>query len=136
MENAVDDGIDKKNLYDIALRAAEKAYAPYSKYRVGAAVLTAGGKIFTGANIENASYSAGICAERVAASKAISEGERDIAAIAIATENGRAMPCGICRQFLSEFNRGLLVITGTGEDDITVKRLDELLPFGFEGPEI
>lgn len=129
-------GIDAAVLYGMAREAMRNAYAPYSRYSVGAALLTADGRIFTGANIENASYSAGICAERVAASKAISEGERDFTAIAVATEHGRAMPCGICRQFLSEFSKELLVITGLEEDDITTNRLDELLPFGFEGPQI
>ena len=125
-----------KKLYIIAREALENAYAPYSGYRVGAALLTSDGSVFTGVNVENASYGAGICAERTAAVKAVSEGHRDFVAIAVASEHGRAMPCGICRQFLSEFSGDMTVITGDGQDDITEKRLDELLPYGFEGPEI
>ncbi|MBZ0309007.1 MAG: cytidine deaminase, partial [Anaerolineae bacterium] len=86
-----------------AIRASEQAYSPYSHYRVGAALLTTTGKIFLGCNVENASYGAAICAERTAVVKAVSEGERDFTAIAVATQNGGS-PCGICRQFMFEFS--------------------------------
>src|SRR6185503_11160346 len=85
-----------------AVEARQWAYAPYSGYAVGAALLTASGKIYDGVNVENAAYPDSLCAERVAAVKAVSEGERDFVALAVATANA-ASPCGSCRQFLSEF---------------------------------
>lgn len=119
-------------LYQIAKESAKKAYAPFSGFAVGAAILTATGEVFTGVNVENSSYGATICAERVACTKAISEGFRDFEAIAIATESGvKAQPCGICRQFLYEFAPKLKVITGEDEDEIEVSTLDILLPKGF-----
>jgi cytidine deaminase len=126
-------------LYRRALAAAGQAYAPYSRYHVGAAVLTAGGKVYEGANIENASYGATICAERVAASKAVFDGhdhQDPIIAIAIAAyaEDGEAetpYPCGICRQFLSEFGTGIRVIVGKDEDHLETYALSELLPKAF-----
>ena len=90
--------IDYKKLISASIDAQKNAYAPYSKFVVGASVLTKSGKIFCGANIENASYPAGICAERVAVSKAISEGEKDFFAICITASNNEfCYPCGICR---------------------------------------
>ncbi|MBI5650367.1 MAG: cytidine deaminase [Chloroflexi bacterium] len=91
-----------EELIDAARAASQNAYAPYSHYPVGAAVLTRGGKIFTGCNIENAAYPSGVCAERVAIFKAVSEGARALSAIAVVTPNG-ASPCGACRQVFSEF---------------------------------
>jgi len=125
--------MDDKALYKLAEKAAEAAYAPFSGYKVGAALVTAGGKVFTGANMENSSYGAAICAERTAAVKALSEGEREFSAIAVAAPGtgGPAWPCGICRQFLFEFADELLVITGADEDNLVSARLDELLPNGF-----
>ena len=92
----------------------KRAYAPYSDFRVGAALLTPSGKIFTGCNIENSSYSLTVCAERTAIFKAISEGHRRFTAIAIATERGEFIPpCGACRQIISEFGPGArLILTG------------------------
>ena len=103
--------IDNRALIDHAIAARQAAYAPYSRYAVGAAVLTAGGRTFTGCNVENASYPAGICAERTAIFKAVSEGERRIVALALAAApqeeqppfSGYPAPCGICLQVLSEF---------------------------------
>ena len=119
-------------LYKLARKAARNAYAPFSGFRVGAAILTTTGEIFTGVNVENSSYGATICAERVACAKAISEGFRNFEAIAIATYSGdQAVPCGMCRQFLFEFAPKLRVITGKNEDEIEVSNLDELLPKGF-----
>lgn len=89
-------------LVDAARKARKNAYAPYSKYKVGAAVLAKSGKIFSGCNIENAAYPSGLCAERVAIFKAVSEGEREFVAIAVVTSNCGS-PCGACRQVLSEF---------------------------------
>ena len=94
-----------KNLEELiaAARAARQlAYAPYSHYLVGAAVLTRSGKVYTGCNIENAAYPTGVCAERVAIFKAVSEGEHDLVALAVVTSNGGS-PCGACRQAFSEF---------------------------------
>ncbi|MBI1979488.1 MAG: cytidine deaminase, partial [Elusimicrobia bacterium] len=100
------------NLIASAKKARDRAYAPYSKFKVGAALLTASGKVFTGCNVENASYGLSICAERVAVSKAISEGEKDFRALAIAGEKGREIvPCGACLQFLIEFSSSLVILT-------------------------
>jgi cytidine deaminase len=95
----------RKLLIETAIHVRDWAYAPYSHYAVGAALLTSSGKIYDGVNIENAAFPTTICAERVAIYKAVSEGERNFAAIVIATENGGS-PCGSCRQVLAEF--GLL----------------------------
>jgi cytidine deaminase len=94
--------IDFAPLLQAARKAREKAYAPYSHYNVGAAVLTRSGKIFAGCNVENAAYPSGLCAERVAIFKAVSEGERDLVAMAVVTSNAGS-PCGACRQVLAEF---------------------------------
>lgn len=119
-------------LYKLARKSAKNAYAPFSGFKVGAAILTTGGDVFTGVNVENSSYGATICAERVACTKAVSEGFREFEAIAIATYGGvEAIPCGMCRQFLFEFAPKLRVITGKNEDEIEVSNLDELLPKGF-----
>ena len=119
-------------LYKLARKSAKNAYAPFSGFKVGAAILTTGGDVFTGVNVENSSYGATICAERVACTKAVSEGFREFEAIAIATYGGvEASPCGMCRQFLFEFAPKLRVITGKNEDEIEVSNLDELLPKGF-----
>lgn len=119
-------------LYKLARKSAKNAYAPFSGFKVGAAILTTGGDVFTGVNVENSSYGATICAERVACTKAVSEGFREFEAIAIATYDGvEASPCGMCRQFLFEFAPKLRVITGKNEDEIEVSNLDELLPKGF-----
>ena len=130
--------IDSKELIAKAILAREASYSPYSGISVGAALLTKSGKVYLGNNIENASYSPTICAERVAFFKAISEGERDFAAIAIA--GGRAgepsqenfPPCGVCRQVMSEFcGKDFLVMWGSDEK-ITERTLGEILPDGFD----
>lgn len=99
----------RKKLIEAALEVRKRAYAPYSKYNVGAALLTSGGKIFSGVNVENAAYPTSICAERVAVFNAVTNGERDFNAIAVATNNG-GTPCGACRQVLSEFGLDILVL--------------------------
>lgn len=121
----------KEDLYRTADSVRKNAYAPYSGFHVGAALLTGSGRVYTGVNVENASFGGTICAERTAFLKAISEGERDFKAIAIAADNGEALPCGICRQFMYEFDPELKVITGTDEDDLRVQTLEQLLPEGF-----
>ena len=117
----------------VAVGAAEGAYAPYSGYRVGAALLAANGKVYTGANVENSSYGAAICAERTAAVKAVTDGQREFVSLAVAAPGSTAIawPCGICRQFLFEFGGGLRVITGAGADSLEALTLNELLANGF-----
>lgn len=119
-----------------AIAALENSYSPYSNYRVGAALLCKNGKIYTGCNIENASFSPTICAERVAFSKAVSEGEREFDAIAIAGKKELALvpfsPCGVCRQFMSEFcTPDFTVLVITGEDTYSEYTLGSLLPDSF-----
>ena len=120
-----------RRLYRDALKATENAFAPFSHFHVGAALLTGDGRIFTGVNVENSSYGATICAERTALVKAISEGARTFAAIAVVSQDGEAWPCGICRQVLYEFSPDMLVITGRSEEELETASLAELLPHGF-----
>ena len=120
-----------RDLYQIAREALKNAYAPFSKYQVGAALLAKDGRIFTGCNVENSTYGATICAEHTACVKAVSEGCREFEALAVAIEGGTATPCGICRQFLYEFAPDLRVITGPDEDHLKSTPLYELLPEGF-----
>jgi cytidine deaminase len=123
----------RQQLIEQAGQARLRAYAPYSNYLVGAALLTSQGKIFQGANIENAAYPTSMCAERVAIYKAVSEGQREFSAIAVVTENGGS-PCGSCRQVMAEFGLGTVVLIA----DATGRLLQEttvagLLPGAF-GP--
>jgi len=120
-------------LIERALEGRNRAYAPYSQYYVGAAILTKSGKIFSGCNVENASYGLANCAERTAVFKTISEGEREIEAIAVVTKDG-GMPCGACRQVLNEFNPQMVVISADEQGRIRYQQtLDLLLPHSF-GP--
>lgn len=123
--------MEKQRLIDLAKTVRQHAYVPYSKYRVGAAVLTKSGRIFTGVNVENASYPETMCAERVAVFKAVSEGERDLEMISVVTDNGGS-PCGGCRQVLVEFGLDTIVLIANGEGkllkEMTVK---DLLPEAF-----
>jgi len=121
-----------RELFQQAEAVMQYAYAPYSNYRVGAALLTKDGKMFTGVNVENSSYGGTICAERVAFSKAIAEGEREFEAIAIASTDGKGWPCGICRQFMYEFAADLKVIVGPDAEHLEIITLSELLPKGFK----
>ena len=122
----------EKMLYAEALKARENAYAPFSGFQVGAALLTEDGQVYTGVNIENSSYGATICAERTAFVKAISEGHRKFKALAVtAGDEQEALPCGICRQFMYEFSPELEIITGTDEENLNIRILEELLPLGF-----
>lgn len=133
-----------QTLIQRAMEAREKAYVPYSNFMVGAALLTADGKIYTGCNIESVSYSPTTCAERTALVKAVSEGERKFTAIAVvgghadgsikAEADGYSAPCGVCRQFLYEFGKDILVIVAKSLEEYYVHPLSELLPLGF-GPE-
>ncbi|GAB4424961.1 MAG: cytidine deaminase [Anaerolineae bacterium] len=121
------------DLLKLAIEARENSYSPYSHYKVGAALLTTSGKTFTGCNIENAAYTPSNCAERTAIFKAVSEGERDFAAIAVATSNSVA-PCGVCRQVMREFAPNLTIILGDIKGNYRVVSLTDLLPDSF-GPE-
>ncbi|MBV6479850.1 MAG: Cytidine deaminase [Ignavibacteria bacterium] len=119
-------------LIKLSISAKSKSYSPYSKFKVGAALLTAGNKVYTGANIENASFSLCVCAERVVFSKAISEGEKKFKAIAISTGNSKPVfPCGACRQFMYEFCDDLDIIIVNSEKKFVITKLSELLPKGF-----
>ncbi len=123
---------EARKLIEIAREALNNAYAPYSGLKVGAALLTREGKIFTGVNIENASYGLTICAERVAIFKAVSEGYRDFVAIAITSSKGKIMPCGACRQVMAEFSKNLEVIVGD-ENEFQIYTVSDLLPESFSG---
>lgn len=122
----------QKELLDLAEAAASHAYAPESGFRVGAALRAAGGD-YTGCNIENASLSLSICAERVAVFKALSQGERDFQEMAVINDDGGdAAPCGACRQVLAEFAPGLMV-TFKRDGELVTKSIEELLPERFRG---
>ncbi len=114
-----------------AYEAMEYAYTPYSKFNVGAALLTESGKVYTGCNIEIASFGATNCAERTAIFKAVSEGEKNFKAIAIvSSSNDYTFPCGICRQVIVEFGKDIDIIIAKGYD-YEVYKIDELLPKSF-----
>lgn len=123
----------ESELADRAAQARQWAYAPYSHYAVGAALLTASGKIYDGVNVENAGYGDSICAERTAAVKAVSEGEREFVAVAVSSSNGGS-PCGSCRQVLSEFGLDAQVLIVDGQGAILRRTtVRALLPDAF-GP--
>lgn len=120
-------------LMAMAKEAKKRAYSPYSGFSVGAALLCDSGKIYWGCNVENASYTPTCCAERVAIFSAIAEGERKFCAIAIAADSAPCMPCGVCRQVMSEFcapDFEIIFEENTGE--VGALTLKELLPYGFE----
>ena len=115
-----------------AIAMLDMAYVPYSHFPVGAALLCKDGTVFTGCNIENAAYGATICAERTAIFKAVSEGHRDFAAIAIAgRSDDYCYPCGACRQFLAEFAPDMEVLSAMGGGRYVSNRLSELMPYTF-----
>lgn len=133
--------MDNQQLIKLALEARENAYAPYSHFMVGAALLTKEGQLYTGCNIENASYGATNCAERTAIFKAVSEGAKEFVKIAIV--GGKvgeeitefAYPCGVCRQVMAEFCdvKKMTVLIAKSENEFVEKTLDELLPMSFGG---
>ena len=125
---------DGDNLLELARRALEYSYSPYSHYAVGAALLCADGRVFTGCNIENSSFGLTNCAERTALFKAISEGAQAFTAIAIASNGSMPYPCGACRQALNEFAPELRVLTIAGDGCTDATTLRALLPHGF-GPK-
>lgn len=127
------------NLIDVAKQARENSYSPYSKFKVGSALLTKNGKVYTGCNVENTSFSLCYCAERTSFVKAISEGVKDFEAIAIVGDKDEVdefcLPCGACRQFMSEFcNKDFKIYTTNGKE-IKCYTLEELLPNSFKMEE-
>jgi len=125
--------MDYRKLARIAIDARENAYVPYSKFKVGATVVTEDDSIYTGCNIENASYGATNCAERTAIFKAVSEGHKKIKAIAIVGDmSTHTYPCGICRQVIVEFaTSDIDIILVKNEDDYIIKSMEEILPGAF-----
>jgi cytidine deaminase len=122
-------------LVDAAADARARAYAPYSGFAVGAAVLTEDGAVVPGANVENAAYPVGMCAERTAVGRAVSEGARRLRAVAVVgSQDPPTWPCGACRQVLHEFGSGLLVVAQGGSGERRQQLLSELLPAAF-GPQ-
>ncbi|WP_366924137.1 cytidine deaminase [Metallumcola ferriviriculae] len=122
-----------QQLITAALLAQKNAYVPYSKFPVGAAVLTKSGKVFTGCNVENASYGSTTCAERTAIAKAVSEGEREFSAIAIVCGSGEyCSPCGSCRQIITEFGEDIRVLMANKDGEYREKLSAELLPGFFK----
>lgn len=125
----------REYLVEQALEARERAYAPYSGYKVGAALLGRSGKIYTGCNVENAVYPLCICAERTAVVKAVSEGEQEFVAIAVASENGGS-PCGACRQVLREFGEKTEVLIADDKGNYRETKVGELLPDSFSAKDL
>ncbi|MCK8058109.1 MULTISPECIES: cytidine deaminase [unclassified Fusibacter] len=128
--------MEYRKLLDMAIETTKLAYAPYSKVQVGAALLGKSGKVYTGVNVENVSFGATNCAERTAIFKAVSEGELEFTAIAVASSLDHPItPCGICRQVIAEFGSNIEIILGD-EKDYTVHKVTELLPLGFFKEEL
>jgi len=126
----------RRKLIGTATDIRSNAYAPYSNYTVGAALLSKSGKVYTGVNVENAAYPTSMCAERVAVFKAVSEGDRDFDAIAVATLNGGA-PCGSCRQVLSEFGLDIVVLIVDGNGHLIQETtVAKLLPEAFRPQDL
>ncbi len=123
---------ESRRLLAEAQKYRAKAYAPYSQYQVGAAILTKSGRIYGGCNIENASYAASICAERVAVARAVADGEREFVALAVVADGPEpSSPCGICRQFLAEFAPRLTLIMANLEGRTRCGSLEQYLPYAF-----
>ncbi|KAF7265717.1 cytidine deaminase-like [Rhynchophorus ferrugineus] len=122
-----------QNLIREATEAREYAYCPYSKFKVGAALLCTDGTVVTGCNIENCSFTVGICAERCAYGKAISQGKNKFKAVSVVAyqEKYFTLPCGACRQFMSEFGNLDIYVSKPGEDNIFVSDLETILPYQF-----
>ena len=122
-----------RELLTLAKEASQNAYVPYSKFHVGAAIQCADGRVYTGCNVENAALGSTICAERTAAVKAVSEGDRAFKRIAVTSPDAKdyCYPCGACRQFLVEFNPDMEVLVGRGDNKYVSFKLRELLPGVF-----
>ena len=126
---------DREELIRQATAARERAYAPYSGYKVGAALLGRSGRVYTGCNVENAVYPLVTCAERTAVVKAVSEGEREFAALAVVTENGGS-PCGSCRQTLREFGEEIVVLIADTRGAYRETTVAALLPASFGAADL
>lgn len=125
--------VTDRELLTLAMDASEKAYAPYSRFKVGAALECLSGRVFTGCNVENAALGTTMCAERVAIYKAVSEGEKEFSRIAIYGESDDyCMPCGSCRQVLSEFSKDMEVLCARRTGGYVSYKLNELLPHTFK----
>lgn len=129
--------MENSELIKMAAAAKENAYVPYSNFKVGAAILTQDGKVYTGCNIENASLGGTNCAERTALFKAISDGYRKFQKVAVISNSPDYIyPCGICRQVLSEFGTDIEIIASNNKGEYRVHKLSELLPYAFTGKEL
>lgn len=136
--------MNNNELISLALKARENSYSPYSGFSVGAALLCKNGKVFTGCNIENSAFSPTVCAERTAFFKAVSEGEKEFAKIAVVGGNSDNVlpdnycpPCGVCRQVMKEFcTDDFEIIMAKNADDYIVMNLNEILPAGFDKREV
>lgn len=129
--------MDVATLVQAARAARERAYAPYSRFAVGAAVLTASGQVFVGCNVENAAYSMCICAERTAIASAVAAGQRDIVALAVIADTARpASPCGACRQVMVEINPAMRVIMANMRGEVQETTAQELLPGAFTAQDL
>ena len=128
--------IDWDTLYEAARAAREKAYAPYSKFKVGAALLLADGSIQQGCNVENRTFGLTVCGERTAIAAAVARGAREFAAISVVTDTSPpAVPCGLCLEMMNEFCRDLPILVGNLHGERKVYRLRELHPTPFQWPE-
>ncbi len=128
--------MDDKELVQLAIAARKNAYCPYSKFPVGAALLCADGMVYTGANVENASYGLTMCAERVAIFKAVSEGKRDFVKLAVVCDATRCSPCGACRQVIHEHAPGIEILMGSPDGSFVRATIAELLPQAFEAGDL
>src|SRR5690554_809238 len=126
--------MNRKDLINRAIKAKKMVYVPYSGFHVGAAILTEDDEIYDGCNIEIASYSPTICAERTAIFKAVSEGHKKIKAIAVVGDAEFTYPCGVCRQVIREFGKDATVLIANSVEDYKEYKLEDLLPHSF-GPE-
>lgn len=128
---------DDRKLLEAALDAQKQAHCPFSRYPVGAAVRTVDGELFSGCNVESASFSLTCCAERVAVFKAVSEGKPKLEACAIVTIEGKpAPPCGACRQVLFEFGQNMRIVLGNPDGEVRILQLIDLLPEGFTAEQL
>ncbi|MGM0378575.1 MAG: cytidine deaminase [Bacillota bacterium] len=127
--------MNNKKLMEMAKKAKENAYVPYSDFKVGAALLTKSGKVYTGCNVEIASIGATNCAERTAIFKAVSEGQREFEKIAVTGDAKETYPCGICRQVIVEFGIDIEVIIEK-DSKLKVFKIDDLLPHSFTGKDL
>ena len=133
MELSVDLPVPVSRLIEQAREARTHAYCPYSGFAVGAALLAESGRVYTGANCENAAFGAGICAERAALAAAVTAGERRFTALAVAAGDRPVTPCGICRQMLAEFGDLTVIASGAEGEDTLIAPLSALLPHAFTG---